>query len=207
VSEAIETELPDNVEQTRAAVYGLLARLLYAAPDQALLEAMANADDIIAEPSQAAFAKAWQALRQGSQVADAEALEDEYARLFLGLGRSEVVPYMSWHMTGFLMEEPLARLRDALAALGLTRVQQASEPEDHMSAILEVMRFMIVGDDEVEPAAIERQAAFFKDFIQPWYGACAAQIETAQAANYYRLVARIMRAFLDMEAQAFELER
>jgi TorA maturation chaperone TorD len=201
-----ETELSDNVEQTRAAVYGLLARLLYAAPDQALLEAMANADDIIAEPSQAAFAKAWQALRLGSQVADAEALEDEYARLFLGLGKSEVVPYMSWHMTGFLMEEPLARLRDALAVLGLARVQQASEPEDHMAAILEVMRFMIVGDEDTDPAALTRQTTFFKDFIQPWYIACAAQIETAQAANYYRLVARIMRAFLDMEAQAFELE-
>lgn len=202
MSAALET-----AELTRAAVYGLLARLLYAAPDQALLETLANADDIIAEPSQAAFAKAWQALRLGSQVAEAEALEDEYARLFLGLGRSEVVPYMSWHMTGFLMEEPLARLRDALTALGLARVQEVSEPEDHMAAILEVMRFLIVGDEDTGPATIEHQAQFFGAFVQPWYVACAAQIEAAQAANYYRLVARILRAFLDMEAQAFELDQ
>jgi TorA maturation chaperone TorD len=193
-------------EQSRAALYGLLARLLYAAPDQDLLHAIAQADDMAAYAPQALLGQAWRALQLASQVADEDALTDEFEQLFIGLGQGEVVPYMSWHLTGFLMEEPLARLRNDLADLGLARLEAVSEPEDHMAAILEVMRFLIVGDDDTPAASLKQQRHFFDAHLRPWYVLYAAQVEVAPSANYYRLVARILRAFMDVEAQSFEID-
>ena len=200
----------EMVEQSRAALYGLLARLLYAAPDQGLLQAIAQADDVSAQMPYASaqhspLAQAWLALQLGSEVADEEALADEFQQLFIGLGLGEVVPYMSWHLTGFLMEEPLVRLRSELDALGLARKEAVSEPEDHMAAVLEVMRFLITGDEVSAPATLAEQRRFFAAHLKPWYALCVTQIETAQSANYYRLVARMLRAFLDVEAQSLDM--
>lgn len=192
-------------EQTRAALYGMLACLLYAPPDHELLQTIAQADDMAAHAPQAALGHAWRALQMGSAVADEDALADEFQQLFIGLGQGEVIPYMSWHLTGFLMEEPLVRLRKDLSELGLARMATVNEPEDHMAAILEVMRFLIVGDGETAPAPLINQQRFFDAHLRPWYALCAAQIEVAPSANYYRLVARILRAFLDVEAQSFDI--
>lgn len=204
----VQNTLGEMVEQTRAALYGLLARLLYAAPDHGLLQAISLADDVSAQAPLAqhsSFAQAWRALQLGSQVADEEALADEFQQLFIGLGQGEVVPYMSWHLTGFLMEEPLARLRSDLASLGLARKDAVNEPEDHLAAVLEVMRFMIAGDETSPPATLAEQCRFFETHLKPWYALCLTQIEMAQSANYYRLVARMLRAFLNMEAQSFDM--
>lgn len=192
-------------EETRAALYGLLARLLYAPPDQHLLDAVATADELAAHAPQSMLYQAWRSLQHASQVADAGALHEEFEQLFIGLGLGEVIPYMSWHLTGFLMEAPLSKLRDDLAALGLARLAAVNEPEDHMAAVLEVMRFLIAGQDDEPPASLAVQQRFFDKHLRPWYGLCATQIETAPSANYYRLVARLLRAFLDVEAQSFEI--
>lgn len=192
-------------DQTRAAIYGLLARLLYAAPDQELLHIVAQSDDIAAHAHSSPLGQAWRALQMGSEVADEDALADEFQQLFIGLGQGEVIPYMSWHLTGFLMEEPLARLRDDLAELGLARMDAVNEPEDHMAAVLEVMRFLLTADSAALPGALKKQQQFFDRHLRSWYGLCAAQIEVAPSANYYRLVARMLRAFLDVEAQSFDM--
>ncbi|MEO8418666.1 MAG: molecular chaperone TorD family protein [Methylophilaceae bacterium] len=192
-------------EQGRAALYGLLARLLYAAPDQDLLYAIAQADDRAAYAPQAQLGQAWRALQMACQVADEDALADEFEQLFIGLGQGEVVPYMSWHLTGFLMEEPLARLRNDLSDLGLARLEEVSEPEDHMAGILEVMRFLIEGDANTPAAALEQQQRFFEAHLRSWYALYAAQVEAAPSANYYRLVARLLLAFMDVEAQSFRI--
>lgn len=192
-------------EATRAAIYGLLASLLYRAPDHALLQTIADADDIAAFAPMAPLGQAWHALRLASSVSDEDALHAEYEQLFIGLGQGEVQLYMSWHLTGFLMEEPLARLREDLSALGLVRRHNISEPEDHMAAVLEVMRYLICGDAERPAASVTEQHEFFDRHLRPWYLLCAAQIEAAASANYYRLVARLLRAFLDVEAQSFDL--
>lgn len=192
-------------EGTRAALYGLLARLLHAAPDPFLLDVLVQADELAAIAPHSALHQAWRGLQQASQVADQAALREEYERLFIGLGLGEAVPYMSWHLTGFLMEAPLARLRDELAAFGLARFDGVGEPEDHMAAVLDVMRFLVSGDHETPPAALDVQQRFFDAYLKPWYGLCAAQIEAAPSANYYRLVARLLRAFLDLETQSFDI--
>jgi TorA maturation chaperone TorD len=189
-------------DQARAGLYALLARLLHAAPDAALLETIAQADELAAGSE---LAKFWLALQKASAVMDAEAATQEYEQVFIGLGQGEVMPYLSWHLTGFLMEEPLAKLRDDLAVLGLTKASGVGEPEDHMAALCEVMRLLVVGDADSAPVSIEQQRVFFDRYLRPWYKKFVAQLEAAPSANYYRAVARLLRAFLDVEAQAFEM--
>lgn len=206
MSAVAETPIsPAEEDLARAGLYALLARLLYAAPDLALLQAIAVADEIAAGAPRSTLAEAWQGLQQASAVMEAEAAAQEYEQLFIGLGQGEVMPYMSWHMTGFLMEEPLARLRDDLVALGLARVAGVGEPEDHLAALCEVMRLLAAGDAESAAAPLQRQREFFGRHLRPWYAQFVAQLEGAPSANYYRGVARLLRAFMDVEAQAFEM--
>jgi TorA maturation chaperone TorD len=41
--------------------------------------------------------------------------------------------------------------------------------------------------------------------MAPWIGRFFADLESAEAANFYRCVGALGRAFMDIEAQAFEL--
>lgn len=203
MSDAVETMALCEEDLARASLYGLLARLLYAAPDAELLQAIARADEIAVPES--ALAQSWHGLQAASAVMDAEAAKDEYGRLFIGLGQGEVMPYLSWYLTGFLMEEPLAELRDDLDALGLMRSADIGEPEDHLAALCEAMRWQVAGDDEIAAVALSKQKEFFGRHIRPWYARFAAELEAAPSANYYRAVARLLKDFLDIEAQAFEI--
>jgi len=200
---ALAENLPLTEEDlARAALYALLARLLHAAPDAVLLDMIAQADELAARSE---LAKAWLALQAASAVMDEDAAAQEYERVFIGLGQGEVMPYLSWHLTGFLMEEPLAKLRDDLAALGLARAAGVGEPEDHMAAICEVMRVLVAGEVDSAPASVEQQRAFFDRHLRPWYQKFAAQLAAAPSANYYRAVAPLLRAYMDVEAQAFNM--
>ena len=62
----------------------------------------------------------------------------------------------SWYLTGFLMEKPLAVLRDDLTALGLARRDSCGEPEDHLAALCDVMRALLI---DVRRAPAERARA------------------------------------------------
>jgi TorA maturation chaperone TorD len=203
MSVAIEGRVAAEEDAARANLYGLLARLLYAAPDSVLLQAIAQSDEIAAPESP--LARSWHGLQAASAVMDEEAAKEEHARLFIGLGQGEVIPYLSWHLTGFLMEEPLAKLREDLAKLGLARADEIAEPEDHMAAICEVMRWLATGDAETAPASLAKQRAFFARHLRPWYAKFAAELVAAPSANYYRAVARLLKDFLDIEAQAFDI--
>jgi len=189
----------------RAAMYGLLARLFYAPPDASLLQAISLADEIVASDPNAALSLAWRKLQAASLVTEPAAVTDEFSALFIGVGHGQVNPYLSWHLTGFMMEEPLAHLRDDLTELGLARATGIGETEDHFAAICEVMRLMTAGESGAAPATIPAQRHFFDDYLRPWYRKFGHHCETAASANYYRAVSQFMQAFLAVEAQAFDM--
>ena len=191
-------------DSARADLYALLAHLFHAAPDADLLAVLANADDISAEAPQSAVGEAWRHLQSAAAAMHREALAQEFQDLFVGVGSGEVMAYASWHLTGFLMEEPLARLRDDLARLGLSRLQSATEPEDHIAALAEVMRRLVRGGDGVPAAAFEIQKAFFTRHLRPWYARFTEQLAKAPSANFYRAAGELTRTFLDTEAALFE---
>lgn len=191
-------------DAARADLYALLAHLFHAAPDADLLAVLANADDVSAQAPHSAVGEAWRKLQSAAVAADPEALAQEFQDLFVGVGSGEVMAYGSWHLTGFLMEEPLARLRDDLAQLGLSRLQSSAEPEDHIAALAEVMRLLVRGDDGVPAAAFAVQKGFFARHLRPWYARFAEQLAKAPSANFYRAVGDLAKTFLDTEAALFE---
>jgi len=109
----------------------------------------------------------------------------------------------SWYLTGFLQEEPLAELRDDLAALGLGRRPGVTETEDHIAALAEVMRHLVLtGPDE---AGLERQRQFFSRHIAPWYAQFAGALAAAPGADFYAKVGDLLAAFMDIEREAFDM--
>ena len=109
----------EEEQRYRASAYSLLAALLRCAPDQALLHQLgALLPD--SDASQDTLFEAMSGLAATAKH-NPEQLEDEYPSLFIGIGRGKVVPYGSWYLTGFLMEQPLSDLRDDLIALGFEK--------------------------------------------------------------------------------------
>ena len=188
----------------RADMYALIASLLYA-PDEKLLRAIATADEIVAETANAPLAEAWRALASAAEACDAEAVIDEYEKLFIGVGRPEVMLFGSYYLAGFMMEKPLALLRGDVAQMGLARSESVREPEDHLAALCDVMRYLITCDENRDAASLEQQKQFFTSHIQTWYERfCDAALES-ESANFYKHVARFIKVFFKIETESFEM--
>ncbi len=186
-------------EELRAQIYRLLAQLVGAPPNAAILAALAQ---ISSDDSE--LGRAFRDLAGAAAAATAETAAREYHDLFIGVGRGELLPYASYYLTGFLHERPLAELRGALAALGIERAADAAEPEDHIAALCEVIAGLITGSFG-PPAPLARQQAFFDTFIAPWAGRFFRDLETAPSARLYAPVGRIGRLFLGIEQTAFAI--
>ncbi len=207
-AQAVKFDNPRTIsteDQVRADFYALLAHLFYRAPDDRLLQALVIANEPAADAS-SELLKAWRALADASAVVSHEALDDEYQSVFVGVGRAPVLLYGSFYLAGFMMEKPLAALRDDLAALGFARQADNHEPEDHLAALCDVMRALILGDIADAPADIAVQKQFFAKHIQSWAGKCFDAIEAFDKTNYYRRVAAFARIFFEIETEAFEIE-
>lgn len=189
-------------DQARADFYGLFAHLLLAPPDAALLAALAAAEPISAA-GEFALEDAWLKLTQAAGVVDAAAVADEFSAMFISTGTPPLNPYGSFYAAGHLNDAPLADLRHDLARLGLARAPGVGEFEDHLGALCETMRVLIQGGPGMAPRELAVQKAFFEAHIRPWYAACLADIAGSSDANFYRVVAGVVDAFLVIEAQAF----
>ena len=186
-------------EAARANFYGLLARLYYAPPDATLLEAIAGADDIEAEDG--GIALAWRDLARAAASAEPEALREEYDGAFIGTGKAPITLYASAYSVKYSNEAPLAELRAALAEMGLGRREVANEPEDHIAALFDVMRLLIAE----QKSELEAQQRFFMRWIWPAVQPLCAAIDTSRDTAFYKVVARFMKCFLELEHAAFEM--
>lgn len=193
-------------DQGRADYYALLGHLMRAAPDDRLLNAIVIAPGPQAESGDASLAAAWRALSAAAGVVTHDAVQDEFDRLFGGVGRPAVMVFGSVYLGGFLHEKPLAALRDDLAALGLQRAETVSETEDHLAALCEVMRFLILGDLGTRPASLDEQKAFYSAHLEPWVQQCWQAVLASPEANFYKRVAAFGQAFFLIESEAFGME-
>ncbi len=189
----------DPEDALRAQVYRLLARLLAAPPDRAMLDLAADLKGDETSLGQGFGTLAAQAAR-----ATPSATAEEYFELFIGIGRGELVPYASYYLTGFLNEKPLARLRGDMAELGIARATEVKEPEDHIAALCEMMAGLIEGSFGA-PAALAAQRRFFERHVAAWAAQFFTDLETARAAVLYAPVGTIGRAFLAIEKAAFAM--
>jgi TorA maturation chaperone TorD len=202
--QALHFASPDDSEElARAELYGLLSRLWHAPPDEAMLAQFRVA--VTQAPVPGGYLEApWGELvaaMRATSVAEAAA---EHDALFHGVGKPEVFVYASFHLSGFLNEKPLALLRADLARLGLTRDEQSLETEDHIAYELEVMRWLIAGDD-VATCNLEQQRRFFRAHLQTWVDKLCEAVLAQPRAHTWRAVALFTAAFMQVEAQAFDL--
>ncbi|HKU48203.1 MAG TPA: molecular chaperone TorD family protein [Burkholderiales bacterium] len=185
-------------DTARANLYGLVARLFYAAPDAQLISELINSPAIEGDGELAA---AWREMVAAGANAFPAALEAEHMEIFIGTGRAPVTPYLSHYVLKHANDAPLVELRSQLNAWGIARREGVAEYEDHISGVCETMRFAIA----VQQRTPEEQKVFFERFIyRGAIGLCDA-VSASNQARFYRLVARFARAFFEVEKVAFEI--
>ena len=190
---------PSDEDALRARLYDLLSVLLRKPPSGEFLNSVASltGDD-------SAMGKAINALARMAQVTSPEKIDAEFHRLFIGLGRGELLPYASYYITGFLNEKPLAKLRGDMASLGMVRDASAYEPEDNIGSLCEMMSAMIMGRFG-DPVPLERQKDFFFTHLAPWAEHFFSDLEGAQGSVFYAPVGTVGAEFIRIETHSFRM--
>jgi TorA maturation chaperone TorD len=186
-------------DRVRADCWRLVGRLLAAPPDAGVLDAIGRMLG-----GQGEFGAAIDALAGAARGADAETVDREYHDLFIGLARGELMPFASYYKTGFLYDKPLAKLRGDMERFGIASSDNASDPEDHIASIAEMMAGLI-GGDFGNPAALAVQKQFFDTHLAPWAPRFFADLEKAERARFYKHVGAVGRLLMQIESEAFAL--
>lgn len=189
-------------DQARSGTYAILASLLSNIPGQDLIDYLCHIEQPVGDEQVGDMGEAWQQLRVAAEGSNPTALDDEYHALFIGVGRGEVIPYGSWHMTGFMMDKPLGELRDDLRALGFEADPDIKEPEDHIAAICETMSILITADD-VEGF---QQRRFYLRHLHPWAEKFFMTLRDAKTADFYRAVGALGAQFIRLENQYLNVQ-
>jgi TorA maturation chaperone TorD len=183
----------------RANIYSLLGRLLARPPDRATLDAVAGI-----KGDETELGQALQAMAAAARASTPETVDDEYHALFIGLGDSELNPYGSYYLTGFLYEKPLAKLRGDMAEIGIARADQVYEPEDHIAALCEMMCGLITGAFG-QVTDLDEQQNFFATHIAPWAERFFEDLERSPTAAFYMPIGTVGKLFVAIENQAFQM--
>jgi TorA maturation chaperone TorD len=194
----------------RSNTYSVLSALLSQPPSGDLLDYLNHIDaPAVSENSPGnnpevfgQIGQAWLAIKDAAQSSSLEKLDIEYHSLFIGIGRGEIVPFGSWHITGFLMEKPLSDLRDDLRSLGIESDSKQKDPEDHIAALCETMAILIQSEDVSE--AMERQ--FFIRHIHPWASKFFNDLAAAKSADFYKSVSLLGQSFIDLESDYLNIQ-
>jgi len=197
---AVTKDIPVSEEdRLRADMYNFMGLILSRPADQILLEQSAalSGDD-------SDLGTAINALSNIAALSKPAGVEREFNKLFIGLGRGELLPYASYYLTGFLNEKPLAILRRDMAAQGLVRAANVYEPEDNIASLMEMMGALIVGRFGA-PATLSEQKTFFNKHIGPWAGHFFSDLEAAKNSVLYASVGAVGRVFVGIEAEGFRM--
>ncbi|NKB76780.1 MAG: molecular chaperone [Gammaproteobacteria bacterium] len=199
-----ESALPvsDEGDRARADTYAILSSLLNQTPTQDLIDYLCHINIPDRTEEVGAVGQAWLQLKTASEAVNLSVLDDEFHDLFIGVGRGQVVPHGSWHLTGFLMDKPLSDLRTDLRLLGFVSDPQQKDPEDHISALFETMSILITSAD------IEgyQQRRFFIAHIHPWVGRFFDDLEHAPSADFYRKVSTLGKQFMVLESEYLNIQ-
>jgi len=179
----------------RANFYTSLGALLAAPASAEHCQALCELPEI--DNPETPIELAWTLLRTAAHQYTLEQIDDEYHELFIGVGRGAVVPYASWHLTGFLMEKPLGALRADLRKLGFERAENVKESEDHIASLCQAMAAIIIAD-EID---FETEQEFFNNHLAGWANEFFTEVQSASCAGFYRAVGNLGSCFVDVEKQ------
>ena len=188
----------DEVDAARAQEYTLLAALLSRAPDQALLDRLATLRGDASPLGVAHAALAEAASRTDGRARRARVLQSLHRARARGTAALRLV--LSIRIPARAPAGAAARA--ALRGSASSAPTAKSEPEDHAAILCEIMAGLINGRLPAEPGA-DRE--LFEKHLSPWIGRFFADLEQAEAADFYRNVGTLGRLFVDMETEAFAL--
>jgi TorA maturation chaperone TorD len=199
---ALHRTLPPE-EAARGDFYALFARLLHSGPDGALLQSIAGADPI---PGVSVLSATWRDLVDASSAMDADAAQEEFEALFVGVGKAEVSLYAGYYTGAPAIDHPRVRIQADLAAFGLARREDAPEPEDHFAGLMDAMRVLVAGGAGRAPATLADQRKFYEAHIGPGIARFFEALASSKKANYYRKVAVLGTAYFALETESFSLD-
>lgn len=201
VSESQDAAPLEPEDRARANLYGLIGRLFYAAPDPNLLAEVARgAPASDGEDAPSGLPAAWRALQEACRSAYPAVVRQEYDTLFVGVGKSEVTPYLSGYAEPVAPDRYLVRLRQQLDRWGLGRRGNVFEVEDHVAGLCDVLRWTIENRQ-----SLERQRYFFETFAYPGIAPFCVAVQNAPSASFYKSVAALTWSFFEIEKTAFEM--
>ena len=188
-------------DEGRLHLYALLARLFAAGPDEELLRALSQSAGSMGSDGE--LAQAFNDLAAAAAHTSVRDAALEFDTTFIGVGKAPVSTYLSHYHPGSRKEAVLVELRGTLAQLGLARTAASAEPEDNLSAVLEVMRHLVAaGSDE---RSLRQQHDFFARYLQPAFRAFCGAAHKAELSNYFQAAVRLLEVYLESDQSQFEM--
>ncbi len=186
-------------DQLRADMYSFIANMIRTEPSQELLDSVKNLSGD--NSSIGSSIKLISKLASSMHISE---IQDEYVSLFVGVGRGELLPFASYYLTGFLNDKPLSKLRDDMNKLGVVRLKEVKEPEDHVSSLFDIMSGLITGQFG-KAYTISEQSDFFEKHLNSWIHLLMSDIESAKTAVFYAPIGSLGKEFINIERESFRM--
>jgi len=190
----------DEEDQLRADMYSFLASLLRAEPSADLVKQLT-----LLKSDNTPIGNAIKILAKLALSLDIHTIRDEYVRIFIGVGRGEILPFASYYLTGFLKDKPLAKLRNDMKEIGIEMSADVKEPEDHIASLFDIMSGLILGKFD-RKFSIVQQRDFFNKHLAPWVELLMRDIEASKIAVFYAPVGTLGREFIEIERSSFKMD-
>ena len=193
----------DNIneeDQLRADMYSFLANLFRSEPNLELINQLK-----VLQSDDSPIGKSIKTLSKLASSLDLPTIRDEYMRIFIGVGRGEILPFASYYLTGFLKDKPLAKLRNDMKEIGIELAENVKEPEDHVASLFDMMSGLILGKFN-KKFSIGEQKDFFNKHLNPWVDLLMRDIESSKIAVFYSPVGTIGREFIEIERSSFSMD-
>jgi TorA maturation chaperone TorD len=200
IQTAENLNITNNEDQLRADMYSFLANLLRAEPSAELVNQLTKL-----ESDESPIGKSIKTLSKLASSLDLPTIRDEYVRIFIGVGRGEILPFASYYLTGFLKDKPLAKLRNDMKEIGIQLAENVKEPEDHIASLFDMMSGLILGKFS-KKFSIGEQKDFFNKHLAPWVDLLMRDIESSRIAVFYSPIGTIGREFMEIERSSFSMD-
>ena len=198
--ESNQIALIDEEDQLRADMYSFLASLLRSEPSADLVEQLT-----LLKSDNTPIGNAIKVLAKLASSLDLHEIRDEYVKIFIGVGRGEILPFASYYLTGFLKDKPLAKLRNDMKEIGIEMSADVKEPEDHIASLFDIMSGLILGKFD-RKFSIVQQRDFFNKHLAPWVELLMRDIEASKIAVFYAPVGTLGREFIEIERSSFKMD-
>lgn len=135
----------------------------------------------------------------------------EYAGLFLGVWGKPAHPSESYYLTEgqLIMQQPRDEMLRLYMAMGVDRAGEFKEPEDHIALELQFMAHLCdktiaaLKDGNFKDARkyLDAQRDFLDEHLGKWVPKLASDVLKLAKHEFYRAIAKITKAYVDMDKE------